>query len=122
MFYLTDTDDHPQGWAGVDRGAGGEGGALVAIDYKTGGIAWRHDWPSGSGVVSNLSTAGNLLFTSNGNYLIAFDPAKGNILWRAGLTSSPSGGPISYMIDGKQYILVAAGDTLFSFALHQPAE
>ena len=69
-----------------------------------------------------LSTAGKLLFTSNGNYLIAFDPANGKILWHAGLTASPSAGPISYMLDGKQYILVAAGDTLFSFALNQPAQ
>jgi len=122
MFYLTDTDEHPQGWAGLDRIAGGEGGSLLAIDYKTGDIAWRHDWPSGSGVVSNLSTAGKLLFTSNGDYLIAFDPANGKILWHAGLTDSPSGGPISYMVDGKQHILVAAGDTLFSFALKQPAQ
>jgi alcohol dehydrogenase (cytochrome c) len=122
MFYLTDTDEHPQGWAGLDRVAGGEGGSLLAIDYKTGEIAWRHDWPSGNGVVSNLSTAGKLLFTSNGDYLIAFDPANGKILWHAGLTDSPSGGPITYMVDGKQHILVAAGDTLFSFALNQPAQ
>jgi len=122
MYYLTDTDERPQGWGGLDRAAGGHGEALLAIDYKTGKTAWRHDWPSGSGVVSMLSTAGKLLFTSNGNYLIAFDPAKGDILWHAGLTESPSAGPISYMLNGKQYILVAAGDTLFSFTLNQPAQ
>lgn len=122
MYYLTDTDDHPEGWGGLERMAGGDGGALLAIDYKTGKIAWRHDWPSGTGVVSMLSTAGKLLFTSNGSYLIAFDPANGKVLWHAGLTASPSGGPISYMLDGEQYILVAAGDTLFSFALNQPVE
>ena len=122
MFYLTDTDDRPEGWGGLDSVIGGDGGALLAIDYKTGKIVWRHDWPSGSGVVSMLSTAGKLLFTSNGNYLIAFDPANGKILWHAGLTASPNAGPISYMVDGKQYILVSAGDTLFSFALNQPAQ
>ena len=67
MYYLTDTDDHPEGWGGLERMAGGDGGALLAIDYKTGKIAWRHDWPSGTGVVSMLSTAGKLLFTSNGS-------------------------------------------------------
>ncbi len=121
MFYLTDTDERPEGWGGLDSVVGGDGGALVAIDYKTGNIAWRHDWPSGSGVVSMLSTAGKLLFTSNGNNVIAFDPAKGNILWHAGITASPSAGPITYMLDGRQYLLVPAGDTLFSFALNQPA-
>jgi alcohol dehydrogenase (cytochrome c) len=119
MFYLTDTDERPEGWGGLDNVVGNDGAALLAIDYKTGKIAWRHDWPSGGGVVSQLSTAGHLLFTSNLNYLIAFDPATGKILWHAGLTGSPSAGPITYALDGKQYVLVAAGDTLFSFTLNK---
>jgi acido-empty-quinoprotein group A len=122
MYYLTDTDERPQGWGGVDSAVGGDGGALLAIDYKTGKIAWRHDWPSGSGVTSMLSTAGKLLFTSNGNYLIAFDPANGKMLWHAGLTASPSAGPITYMLDGKQRLLVCAGDTLFTFTVNQPSK
>ena len=122
MFYLTDTDARPEGWAGVDRQAGSEGGALLAIDYKTGKPTWRHDWPSGNGVVSMLTTAGNLLFTSNGNNVIAFNPADGKILWHAGLTASPSAGMITYMIDGKQYLLVAAADTLFAFAVNAPPQ
>jgi alcohol dehydrogenase (cytochrome c) len=118
MFYLTDTDARPEGWGGLDSVVGGDGSALLAIDYKTGKTVWRHDWPSGGGVVSNLSTAGKLLFTSNLNYLIAFEPSTGKILWHAGLTGIPSAGPITYMLDGKQYILIAAGDTLFSFTLN----
>ncbi len=121
MYYLTDTDARPEGWGGLDRVVGGDGGALLAIDYKTGKIVWRHDWPSGTGVVSMLSTAGKLLFASNGNYLIAFDPADGKILWHAGLTGFPSGGPITYMLDGKQYVLVAAGDSVFAFTVNPPA-
>jgi alcohol dehydrogenase (cytochrome c) len=120
MYYLTDTDPRPEGWGGLDSVVGGDGGALLAIDYKTGKIAWRHDWPSGSGVVAMLSTAGKLLFTSNGNYLIAFDPAKGKILWHTWLTSPPSAGPITYMLDGKQYLLVASGDTLYTFTVNSP--
>ncbi len=119
MFYLTDTDERPEGWGGLDSMAGGDGGALLAIDYKTGKTVWRHDWPSGGGVVSHLSTAGKLLFTSNLNYLIAFEPTTGKILWHAGLTGIPSAGPITYELDGKQYVLVAAGDTLFSFTLNR---
>ena len=118
VYYLTDTDPRPEGWGGVDRPVGGDGGALLAIDYKTGKTAWRHDWPSGSGVVAMLSTAGKLLFTSNGNNFIAFDPANGKILWHAGLPATPSNGPMTYMVDGKQYVLVAAGDTLYTFALN----
>jgi alcohol dehydrogenase (cytochrome c) len=119
MFYLTDTDPRPEGWGGIDSVVGSDGGALLAIDYKSGKTVWRHDWPSGSGVVAMLSTAGKLLFTSNGNNLIAFEPSKGNILWHAGLTASPSAGPITYMLDGKQYLLVAAGDTIFTFTVHE---
>jgi alcohol dehydrogenase (cytochrome c) len=103
MFYKTDTDAHPQGWGGLDTGAGGEGGALLALDYKSGKIVWRHDWPSGSGVTHMLTTAGKLLFTSNGQNLIAFNPSTGKILWHAGLTANTSAGPITYMVDGKQY-------------------
>jgi alcohol dehydrogenase (cytochrome c) len=97
---------------------GGDAGALLAIDYKTGNVAWKHKWPSGSGVVSNLSTAGNLVFTSNNNNLVAFEAKTGKILWHSSLTASPSAGPITYMIGSKQYILVAAGDTMFSFCLN----
>lgn len=122
MFYLTDTQERPEGWAGIDRVAGGEGGALVAIEYRTGNIAWHHDWPSGSGLASMLTTAGKLLFTSNQKNIIAFDPADGKILWHAGMTGNGSAGPITYIVDGKQYVLIAAGDTLFAFTLNSPVK
>jgi alcohol dehydrogenase (cytochrome c) len=54
--------------------------------------------------------------------LIAFDPANGKILWHAGLTTALSAGPITYMLDGRQYLLVAAGDTLYTFTVNQPAK
>ena len=45
----------------------------------------------------------------------------GKILWHAGLMALPSAGPITYMLDGKQYLVVAAGDSLYSFTVNQPA-
>jgi alcohol dehydrogenase (cytochrome c) len=122
MFYLIDTDDHPEGWGGLDSGVGNEGNALEALDYHTGKVVWKHDWPSGGGIVNHLSTAGKLLFTSNGQNLIAFDAANGKILWHTTLMGAPSAGPITYMLDGKQYILVAAGDSLYAFTVNKPAE
>jgi len=122
MYYLTDTDDHPVGWGGLDTGAGSDGNALIAINYETGKIAWRHEWASGSGVVNNLSTAGKLLFTSNNANLIAFHPASGKILWHSTLMANPSAGPITYAIDGRQYLLVAAGDALYAFTVNQPVQ
>ena len=117
MYYLTDTDERPEGWGGLDQGVGDGGNALLAIDYKTGKTVWRHDWPSGSGVTHMLTTAGKLLFTSNGQNVIAFDPANGKILWHAGLMANPSAGAITYLLDGKQYVLVPAGDSLYSFTV-----
>jgi acido-empty-quinoprotein group A len=122
MYYLTDTDDHPEGWGGLDSNAGSDGNALLALDYRTGKPAWKHEWPSGSGITNNLSTAGNLLFTSNGSNLIAFNATNGKILWHAGLMAAPTAGPISYMLDGRQYVLVAAGDSLYTFRVNDPAK
>jgi len=122
MYYLIDTDDHPEGWGGLDSSIGSEGNALEAIDYRTGKIAWKHEWPSGGGIVNHLSTAGGLLFTSNGQNVIAFNAATGKILWHSTLMNAPTAGPITYMLDGKQYLLVAAGDSLYAFTVNNRAE
>ena len=42
--------------------------------------------------------------------------------WHAGLMAAPSAGPITYMLDGKQYLLVAAGDSLYTFTVNQPVQ
>jgi alcohol dehydrogenase (cytochrome c) len=47
---------------------------------------------------------------------VAFDAAKGVPLWRAGLHASITNGPITYRLDGIQYVVVAANDTLYAFA------
>ena len=122
MYYLIDTADHPEGWGGLDSSVGNEGNALEALDYRTGKVVWKHEWPSGGGIVNNLSTAGKLLFTTNGQNIVAFDAANGKILWHSTLMAAPSAGPITYMLDGKQYVLVAAGDSLYAFTMNHPLE
>lgn len=121
LYYVTDDDDFPVGWGGRDIAVGSDGSALIAIDYRTGKIVWRHEWPGGGGPSHILTTAGKLLFTHNQNYLIAFDPANGKILWHAGLAAAPTAGVITYLLDGKQYLLVAAGDSLCAFTVNRPA-
>jgi len=117
-FYLTDTDPHPEGWGAAEKGIADFGGSLIAIDYKTGKIAWSHHYPSGGGAMGMLSTAGNLLFTGDGvGHLIAFDSAKGKILWHAGLHDDVTNGPETYLLDGQQYLVVGAGDSLYSFTV-----
>jgi acido-empty-quinoprotein group A len=119
MFYLTDTDPHPEGYGAAERDAGNLGGSLLAIDYKTGKPRWRHHYPFGGGAVGMLSTRGKLLFTSDGsNNLIAYDSTNGKILWHSSLADGVSNGPITYSLDKQQCILVAAGDSLYCFALN----
>jgi alcohol dehydrogenase (cytochrome c) len=118
--YLTDTDAAPQGYGG-GTGGGFSEPILVALDYKTGNAVWKHKYPSGSfgnAFPGILTTAGKLLFTGDpsGN-LLGFDPSNGKILWHFHTGSMVSNGPSTYMLDGSQYVLAAAGDTLFAFKL-----
>jgi alcohol dehydrogenase (cytochrome c) len=65
-----------------------------------------------------LTTAGKLLFTGDPSAnAIAFDPANGKILWHAGLASSVSNGPMTYMLDDRQYVVFGARDMLYAFRL-----
>jgi len=122
MYYLTETD--PRGAMGLggkeEAGLGSLGSHLVAIDYKTGRIVWSHLYPAAAGATMSglLATAGKLLFAGdNAGNLIAFDPANGNILWHSRI-GQVSNAPETYMLDGHQYILAAAGDMLFAFTLY----
>jgi alcohol dehydrogenase (cytochrome c) len=119
VYYLYDADDKPEGWGGNDRSGFSEA-MLQAIDYKTGKIRWTHKWPgNGGGVRSGLlSTAGKLLFAGDPNTnFVALDPATGDPLWHAALHASMTNGPITYELDGVQYVVVGAGDTLYGFAM-----
>jgi len=118
LFYLTDDDARPQGFGGREAGLGGAKSALLAIDYRTGKIVWKHDWRAAGGPFGVLSTAGNLVFTGNGNYFIAIDATTGRSLWHTGLISPLTNGPITYEMDGKQYVVAGAGDTLYAFVLN----
>jgi acido-empty-quinoprotein group A len=117
-LFLTDTDPHPEGYAAAERSLGSYPSGIRALDYKTGKLVWKHDFPGGGGPVGILTTAGKLLFTGDqSEHLIAFDPANGKILWHAGLTASLSNGPETYLLDGQQYLVVGAGDSLYAFTL-----
>ena len=117
-LYENEDDEKPQGWGGNDRGGWSEA-MLQAIDYKTGKVAWSHKWTNSSAVRSGvLTTAGNLRFAGDAqSNFVAFDAAKGTPLWHAGLHTSMTNGPITYELDNTQYVVVAAGDSLYAFAL-----
>jgi acido-empty-quinoprotein group A len=118
LAYLTDTDERPEGYGGNTHTLWQQS-VLKAIDYKTGETRWSHDFPGkGQAISGFLSTAGKLLFSGDpsGN-LIAWDPASGKMLWHFRLPATVSNGPMTYEMDGRQYLIVGAGDTLYSFAL-----
>jgi alcohol dehydrogenase (cytochrome c) len=117
-LYENENDDKPQGWGGNDRGGWSE--AMVqAIDYQTGQVKWSFKWEGSSSVRSGLlSTAGNLLFAGDSaNNFVAFDAATGQPLWHSGLHTSITNGPIAYELDGTQYVVVAATDSVYAFRL-----
>jgi len=123
MYYLTETD--PRGAMGLggkdEQFVASMGSYLTAIDYKTGKIAWRHRYPGTGGFGGGngiLTTASKLVFAGDmGGNIVAYDAANGKILWHSRL-GSVSNAPQTYLIDGRQYLLVAAGDALFAFYLH----
>lgn len=122
MYYLTETD--PRGAMGLggkeEQGVGSTGSYIAAIDYKTGKVVWRHQFPGtgGGGAPGLLTTAGKLLFGGDlGGNIVAYNPADGKPLWHSHI-GQVSNAPETYMLDGHQYLLVAAGDSLFAFTLY----
>ena len=116
VYYIYDPSDNPQGWGGTDRGGYSES-MIQAVDYKTGKIRWSHKW-EGNARSGLLSTAGNLLFTTgSSNDLVALNARTGDALWHAGLNASVANGPITYELDGRQYLVIGGGSALYAFAL-----
>ena len=115
--YFAKPADGVYGWAGADYDVWGKG-IIEAIDYQTGKIRWSHELgPEGSGA-GVLTTDSGLTFTGDamGNFL-ALDSKNGNTLWHAGSGSHIVSSPITYELDGRQYILMSSGGVLFAWAL-----
>jgi len=92
-------------------------GAVRALDATTGRLKWEFKLltPPMSGV---LSTAGGLVFggTDEGNFF-ALDADTGKPLWDLQLGGAVRANPMSFAVDGKQYVAIAAGYSLFVFGL-----
>jgi len=120
MLYQTDTDAKPEGFAGKEVGVWSKV-SIKALDYKTGQARWTHEYPGlGSGNFGILTTTGGVLFTGDqyGNF-IAFEPATGNILWHSRLGGPVANGPMAYQLDGREYVVVGGGDSLYAYALNR---
>ena len=91
--------------------------ALKAMDPQTGEARWQYDQfdVSDSGM---LSTATDLLFTGGREgHFHALNAVNGELLWRASLGGQIVMAPITYMVNGIQYVSVISGHTLITFSL-----
>jgi alcohol dehydrogenase (cytochrome c) len=100
-------------------------GAIRALDPLAGKISWEFRRDQATFTSGVLSTASGLIFTgvsgsqTGGGYFYALDARTGRLLWQQNLPGNVFSGPMSYSVDGKQYVAVVAGDALFAFALRQ---
>jgi alcohol dehydrogenase (cytochrome c) len=94
-------------------------GVVRALNPLTGEKVWDYKMRdvSDAGI---LTTAGDVLFSGNREgYFFALDARTGKELWKRYLGSQVAAAPISYMVDGVQYVSVAAGHSLFTFTLRK---
>jgi alcohol dehydrogenase (cytochrome c) len=94
-------------------------GAVRAIDPKTGEKKWEFKMldVTDAGI---LTTATDVLFSGGREgYFYALDALSGELLWKANVGGAVSSGPISYAVNGRQYIAVSAGNSLLVYALKQ---
>lgn len=94
-------------------------GAIRAIDPQTGDRKWEFKMAdvTSSGI---LTTASDLLFTgSREGYFSALDARDGKLLWKVSVGGEIAMGPMTYQVNGRQYVAFAAGASLFTFALKQ---
>ena len=122
IVYLTDND--PRGAMGLGGrqavGIANYGTFITAIRPGTAQVAWRRPLPGGGGASGLLATGGRLLFGGDGSgNLVAFDATNGKPLWHASL-GAVTNAPVTYSLDGRQYLLIASGDLIYAFVLNEP--
>jgi alcohol dehydrogenase (cytochrome c) len=95
------------------------GKTLKAIDIQTGRTAWEIPDVGGGILGSGLMvTAGGLIFYGDGRgAFVAADATNGKVLWQFNTNERWKAGPMTYTVDGNQYIGVAAGSTILAFSL-----
>src|SRR5437667_2401246 len=92
---------------------------LIAFDVSSGTSAWKYPQiGSGHSMSGTMTTAGGLLFFGDdAQSFEALDAQNGKPLWHFNTGQEMSASPMTYAVDGKQYVAVAAGSDVLSFAL-----
>jgi len=96
-------------------------GAIQALDVQTGEVKWQFKMTdvTDSGV---LATASDVVFAGGREgYFYALDARNGKVLWKSMTGGQISAGPATYMVDGKQYVSIPAGNAVFTYALRETA-
>ena len=96
------------------------GKSLRALDIDTGRIVWEIP-DVGGGIIGSglMATAGGVIFYGDGRgAFIAADATNGAVVWRFQTSQNFKAGPMTYAIDGVQYVGVATGTTILSFRLY----
>ncbi len=130
LFYVTGREGYSFWYLALDENGlaadhqGGGSIALyskyytIAIDYETGKVKWRRESGEGFGFPGILTTAGNLLITGDldGNVL-GLNPVDGKVLWHKRLGATMNSSPMTYMVDGKQYLLTCVDGVVYAWTL-----
>jgi len=82
-------------------------GRLEAINLATGRVSWIHRQRAPL-VSSRLATAGGIVFAGARDRFFAYDAATGKLLWQTQLNAVPNSSPVTYSIQGEQYVAVVA--------------
>ena len=115
-IYFAKPADGTYGWAGADYSVWGKG-VIEAIDYQTGKIRWSHE-VGGEARAGVLTTDSGLTFTGdNTGNVLALDSGNGKTLWHAGTSVRMESSPITYELDGRQYVVTGSGGVVFAWAL-----
>ncbi len=94
----------------------GKFGRLEAINLATGKVLWIHRQRAPL-VSSLLATAGGLVFVgAQDRFFSAYDAATGKLLWQTPLNAAPNSSPVTYSVQGEQYVAVVAGSGFLSSA------
>jgi len=93
----------------TDATVGKAYGQLIAVDPATGTIRWRYRDPYPV-VGGALATGGGLVFTGNQQgYALALDAENGKVLWQFQMGAGMRSQPITFEIDGRQYVAIGSG-------------
>ncbi|MPZ19832.1 MAG: PQQ-binding-like beta-propeller repeat protein [Luteitalea sp.] len=93
--------------------------AVRALDALDGALKWEYRLPEDDkgDMGGVLSTAGGLVFAGNNTIFYALDAHTGRELWSSSLGGRIIAAPVTFEVDGRQMVTIAAGQTLFTFSL-----